>query len=47
MRQVEINDFSALIDNAPIFDQLGKINKKRMENFCQCQEMMTEQQETY
>ena len=24
MRQVEINDFSALIDNAPIFDQLVK-----------------------
>ena len=24
MRQVEINDFNALIDNAPIFDQLVK-----------------------
>ena len=31
MRQVEINDFNALIDNAPIFDQLVKNKQEAYE----------------
>ena len=44
---VEINDFNALIDNKLFFDQLVKINKKRMKNLLKCKEVITIQLEIY
>ena len=44
---VEIKDFNVLIDNKLFFDQLVKLDKKRMKNLLKCQETMIIQQQTY
>ena len=42
-----VEDFDALIDNEPFFDQPKKSKEKRMKRSSECQEMMTLQQEIY
>ena len=47
MPLVEVKDFTALINNKPLFDQPLKTNKKHMKKLLKCQEMIIIQQEIY
>lgn len=44
---VEIQDFNALVNNKPFFDQPGKINQKHIKDLLKCQEITIIQQENY
>ena len=47
MPLIKINDFNALIDNKPFFDQSVKSKQQAYKKLTECQEMITIQQDIY